>query len=361
MKRLTSMVLALVMIPAVLSGCSKADSKTPSTESAGDSAADKVKIAVVRNSATDDHAIQFVEGCRAEGEGLGYQVDMFLSNNEDARFQELVEQAIQGDYDGLVISHGKVDYSYDLLAPAVEKGIKVVTFDTLAEKDGKLLEGITSTAQNDYLLAELSLDQILKEVDSRPAKILKLWFGPGEPPLDRRNSVYAEYEERGDIETVQVVGPTDWHDVQGSVANSIAALLPKYPEGSIDAIWASWDDLAKGGYKALTEAGRTDIPIISIDVSNQDINFMRESPKLWRATAAADPNVIGRVCMRILGKKLKGEDTPEEYNFEPKLILAEQLKEDTSMDNLAQVIEGWNTSDAFDEPWMEELRKLNQK
>lgn len=351
-RKMYGFILTAAMMISSLAACHSAQPAQAEKQSAGSAA----KIAVIRNSATDDHAIQFVEGCRAEGESLGYQVDMFLSNNEDARFQELVDQAIQGDYDGLVISHGKADYSYDLLKPAVEKGIKLVLFDTLAEKDGAALEGVTSTAQNDFLLAELSLEHILKEVENRPVKILKLWFGPGEPPLDRRNSVYEKYEKDGLIETVQVVGPTDWHDVQGSVANSIAALLPKYPENSIDAVWASWDELAKGAYKSFSEAGRTDIPIISIDVSNQDINFMRESPEMWRATAAVDPNTIGRTCMRLMAKKLKGEETPSEYNFEPHLILSDQIQENTNMDNLADIVEGWNTSAAFHEPWMDEMR-----
>lgn len=356
-RQLCGFILTAAMAAGLLSACHASQPAQSNSQNPAASA----KIAVIRNSATDDHAIQFVEGCRAEGEALGYQVDMFLSNNEDARFQELVEQAIQGDYDGLVISHGKADYSYDLLKPAVEKGIKLVLFDTLAEKDGATLEGVTSTAQNDFLLAELSLEHILKEVENKPARILKLWFGPGEPPLDRRNSIYEKYEKEGLIETVQVVGPTDWHDVQGSVANSIAALLPKYTENSIDAVWASWDELAKGAFKSFSEADRTDIPIISIDVSNQDINFMRENPKMWRATAAVDPNTIGRTCLRLMAKKLNGEETPPEYSFEPHLILSDQIQENTNMDNLGEIVEGWNTSDAFNEPWMDELRAANKK
>ena len=137
-------------------------------------------------------------------------------------------------------------------------------------------------------------------------------------------------------------------------------MLPKYKEGSIDAVWASWDELAKGAYKALTEAGRTDIPIISVDVSNQDINFMRQKPDLWRASAAVDPNMIGRVCTRILAKKMKGEETPKTYEFDPKLINSKDLKKDTSMSNLGEVIEGWNVSDAFNEPWMDALRAENK-
>ena len=106
------------------------------------------------------------------------------------------------------------------------------------------------------MLAQLSLDEICNLIPNRPVRILKLWFGPGEPPLDRREEIYKQYEEEGKIQTLEVVGPTDWNDVIGSVANSISAMLPKYPVGTVDAVWASWDELAKGVYKACDEAGR---------------------------------------------------------------------------------------------------------
>ncbi len=125
----------------------------------------------------------------------------------------------------------------------------------------------------------------------------------------------------------------------------------------MDAIWGSWDEMAKGAYRALTEAGRKDIKLISIDVSNQDMNLMREADSVWLSTAAVDPKLIGIVNMRLLAKKFAGEETPADYNLEAKLIKKTDLKADTNMLSLKDVIEGWGKSDAFNEPWMDALRK----
>ncbi|HIP73037.1 MAG TPA: sugar ABC transporter substrate-binding protein, partial [Anaerolineae bacterium] len=76
-----------------------------------------LKIAVIRNLPSDDHTKQFLEGARTEGESFGFVVDTFIADNDDAKFQELVAQAITKGYDGLIISHGKQDYSYDMLKP----------------------------------------------------------------------------------------------------------------------------------------------------------------------------------------------------------------------------------------------------
>lgn len=353
-KRFLSVLTVGALLTSVLAGCGSSKPTSGAVGGTTDGNA-KGKIAVIRNLPSDDHTKQFLEGAKSEGEALGYQVDTFISNGDDAKFQELVAQQIQKGYDGLVISHGKAEYSTDMLKPAIDKGMKVVTFDT-AFKDNIIPEGITSTAQDDEALARLSLDEIVASASNKPAKVLKIWFGPGVPPLDSRDVVYKEYEQKGLIETVEFVGPSTLDDVQGEVSNRVGAVLPKYTPGTVDAMWGSWDEMAKGGYKALKEANRTDINLVSIDVSNQDINLMMEEGSVWSATAAVDPKLIGIVNMRILAKKIKGEETPETYNLEAHLIKKSNLNADTTMNTLGEVVKGWGQSDAFNEPWMDELR-----
>jgi len=234
------------------------------------------------------------------------------------------------------------------------------TIDTVIEKEGENLPEITTTFQDDFALAELSLAEIaaLSESDD-PVRVIKLWFGPGIPPLDRRETIYVTYEESGQIETLEVVGPTNFQDVQGDISTKIGALLAKYPEGEVDAIWGSWDEMAKGANTALKDAGRTDVALISIDVSNQDINLMREEGSIWYSTAAVDPALIGMVDMRLLAMQFAGEETPDNYDLEAKLVKASDLLPETNMLNLSDVIEGWGESDAFNQPWMDKLRAAN--
>lgn len=313
---------------------------------------DDVKIAVIRNLPSDDHTKQFLDGARKEGEAFGFKVDTFISDGDDAKFQDLVKQAIQKDYNGLIISHGKEAYSNDMIKPALEKGMEVVTFDTVVD-----LEGVTTTVQDDHQLAELSLNEIaaLSE-DGKPVRVIKLWLG-GIPPLDSREEIYKKFEQEGKIETLETIGPANMQNVQGDVSAGVSSILGKYPEGEVDAIWGSWDELAKGGFNAIKDNNRTDIKLISIDISNQDINLMNEEGSNWVSTAAVDPSLIGTMNMRLLAKKIAGEETPDHYELEPKLIKQENLKEGTNMSNLADVIDGWGVSDDFNEDWMVKLRE----
>lgn len=368
MKKIFGIILVAVFL---LSACAPAATPAaPADTDAGSAALEGVpagikeglKIAVIRNLPSDDHTKQFLDGARTEGESFGFVVDTFIADNDDVKFQELVAQAIQKGYDGLVISHGKADYSYDMLKPAVDKGMLVVTFDTVIEKDGMTLDTITTTFQDDFKLAELSLTEIAAlSTDGSPVRVIKLWFGPGVPPLDRRETIYKTFEEEGKIETLEVIGPSNFQDVQGDIAARVGAILAKYPEGTVDAVWGSWDEMAKGAYRALVEAGRTDIALISIDVSNQDMNLMREEGSIWLSTAAVDPRLIGIVNMRLLAKKFAGEETPANYDLEAKLIKQSDLKPETTMETLNEVIEGWGKSDAFNEAWMDTLRAFYKK
>jgi simple sugar transport system substrate-binding protein len=360
MKKTLFVFLALALI---LSACAQnPPTSAPASNAALQSVPDvftgkQLQVAVIRNLPSDDHTKQFLDGARSEGESFGFKVDTFIADNDDARFQELVAQAIAKGYDGLVISHGKKDYSYDMLKPAIDKGMRVVTFDTVIDKEGVNLPGITSTFQDDFKLAELSLNEIAAlSKNSEPVRIIKLWFGPGIPPLDRRETIYKQFEQQNKIQTLEVIGPSNFQDVQGDIAAKVGAILAKYPPGTIDAVWGSWDEMAKGAYRALRDANRTDVTLISIDISNQDMNLMREPGSFWTSTAAVDPRLIGIVNMRLLAMKFAGLETPSDYDLEALLVTQSQLKADTNMENLKDVVPGWGASDAFNQGWMDTLR-----
>ena len=323
-----------------------------------------VKVAVVRNLAAGDHTQQFLEGCKSEGEAMGFVVDTFVTDGDNAKCQETIAQVIQKDYDGIILSHGEAGYTYDSLKPAVEKGMKVVTFDSVPYEGGDptatILEGVTSTAQEDAKLAELSLTSLVDgfEESKQPLKVIRAWMGPGVPPLDRRQVIYDQFVKDGKIVEVELVGPVDASNARGGTQDALSAVLPKYPEGEVDAIWGSYDELAKGCLQALNDAGRTDIKIMSIGISKDDINLMLKIPDVWVSTADIDPKLIGIADMRLLAAKFAGEETPNEYNLDAQLVNTTDLNESINMTNIATVVDGWGQEEGvFDSyAWMAELK-----
>jgi simple sugar transport system substrate-binding protein len=355
-----------------------------------------IKTAIVRNLSISDHARQFLEACVSEGRSMGFTVDTFVTNGNNERCRNLMAKIALADYDGIILSQGSLEFTAAALQPVIEKGIKIVTFDALpynnGDPNGGILPGLTSTAQDDQRLAQISLDALIayangvhcvnpvtKKVNNsqdsvtslesqvnggaRPARVIRVWFGPGIPPLDARQKVYDEYVRLGKIEEAAVICPRDFVFAAEGARESLAAMLPRIPEGSVDAIWAPYDEFARGCMDALNTAGRKDIRLVSVDISNDDIKMMLDNAAVWLCTAAADPALAGLVNMRILAAKLAGEPTPDTYTFPVRLVETAQLTRMVNMSNITLAINGWE-SDAgiFDQySWMDELKAARGK
>ena len=321
---------------------------------------DGAKIKVIRKIGGDDHTVQFLAGAKAEGEALGFEVDTYTADGNTAKFHDAIEQAINEDYDGVIISHGDDAATVTEVQKLVDAGKSVVAFDSIS--DLSKVKGVTLTSQDDKALATLSLDKLIEE-QKGDAKIAYLWVD-GFPPMVRRNAVYEEkLKENPGIKEVERFGISS-ADTSVQTQNAVAAMLNKYPKGKLDAIFATWDAFAIGASRAIKEAGRNEVKIYGIDVSNADLQEIQTKGSSWTYTAAVDPKVIGAVDMRLLAKKLAGEETPQAYDLEASLISQKDLqgsKEAVNMTNLDSIIDGWGKSQAFEEDWMKILKEHYQK
>ncbi|MBD9661642.1 MULTISPECIES: sugar ABC transporter substrate-binding protein [Pantoea] len=347
MKKITLSLLAVSLLNA---SAAFADAAVPEVIANHEG---PVRIAIIRNLGSDDNTTQFVAGAIQQGRQLGFKVSTFLSNGDDARFQDFVNQAISQKYDGIILSHGKDPYSTALVQRIAAAGIKLSVFDTPVNTP---VEGVTVTAQNDASLAQESLGSLIKDFNGK-ANIVKLWVA-GFPAMDRRQVVYEKLlKENPGIHQLESIGAVS-SDVQGDTANKIGAILAKYPKGKIDAIWGSWDAFSQGAYKALQENGRSEIKLYSIDVSNQDLQLMHEKNSPWVQTVAVDPKTIGAVNMRLVANKIAGETTPATYEFKASSISQQQLNSQQGAVNVAslnKIIPGWGENNDFIAPWFATL------
>lgn len=373
-KFLLTMVLAFGLVLTLAACSSDADKENAASDDADKSSeevtldgvperfaeGEETKIMVVRKIGGDDHTAQFFAGVKQEGEALGFKVDTFTAGGDSAKFNDAVAQAIQQKYDGLIISHGDDEEVVKQVQEARDKGIEVVAFDSNPKLSE--IDGVTVTAQDDHALATLTLDQLIEDTNGK-ANIAYLWVD-GFPPMERRNEVYEEkLKENKDIKELDRFGVAS-ENTSVETQNAVAAMLNKYPKGEIDAIFATWDAFATGAVRAIEEAGRDEVAIYGIDVSNADLQLINEEGSSWKYTAAVDPKLIGSIDLRILAKKIAGEETPDSYNLEASLISQAELLEankEVNMENLAEIIDGWGKSDEFNEDWMQVLKDYYAK
>ena len=373
MKKLLALVLVLALAVS-LCACAKTqetkettakDAAPAATEGTAAAPAEKLplegkRIAYILNVVSTDIFQMAANAAKETASALGAECDVYFTDTDNVRFQDTVSTCANQGYDAMFLSHGNQETSFDLVTDLVGKGIQVVCFDTQfvdASGNKTSIPGATQMFQDDQGMAAMLLDYILglypEKVDAgEPVKILKIWRGPGISPFDRRQEAYLQYEEKGLIETIEVLAPSDPKNGESSMTDVMAATLPKYKPGEVDAIWCCYDAYGRGAYVALSEAGRTDIPMVSVDISNQDINYMLDGTNVWQACATVDFTTIGQQGIRILAMKLMGDTTEDVYNLTPSIVTYDKLTPDSNVTNLGETIEGYGVNDDHITDWM---------
>lgn len=316
------------------------------------------KIAVIRNMTSSDHTAQFFKGCTEEGEALGYTVDTFMSNGDDVKMQDLMEQALNQDYDIWIISHANEGYQYDFVSRAVEAGIKVVGFDC----GGDHVDGVTYTTQNDTDLTKISIDALIEKAiengAEEPVNILEVNTLGAIVPFDTRHAAIQEYVDEGKLNVVQLISPNLAGDVYSDVYNGVSTALTNNPDG-IDGVWTASTAFLDGICDALNASGREDIVATGIDISDTEIERLAVEPAYY-CCAAVDPYVIGELDVRLAVMKVLGEETPEEVQFSATGVFKDDVAKGDSMASLGGKIEGFGSSDEFNTDGIQKLRAENE-
>lgn len=364
MKRRMALALAL----AIVVGLSACGGRTGTA-----SPVEGKKIAYILNMPESEIFTLCAENCQDTARKLSMSCDVFYSGGDDAAFQERISACAADGYDGLFLSHGGEAYSYDFLSGLLVQypDLKLVTFDTqFKDTAGQVqtIDGVTQFFQDDADLAGSLLTYICDELypEKSTVNVLKVWVGGYIAAFDRREAGYQKFETDGRIRTVETIGPADYTDATASIYETAKTTLGKYGDGEIDAIWVAYDDYAQGCYQALKELGR-DIPMVSVDICDEDIQCMLEEDSPWKACACTDFKANGEQGVRILALELAneyekitvpGSASPASYIEMPaSLITRDVLKPDTTIENIYDVApESYGSvSNYVNSDWLEAL------
>jgi len=294
-------------------------------------------------------------------EKLGVDYDFFFCDGDFNKWQDTINTCAQAGYDGILVSHGNQDGSYEFLSQVHEKypDMSIVTFDTQFYSDGeyKKIEGVTQMFQQDSSLVTVLLDKMIADKEERgeegPVRLIKVWRGPNyNSPFDRREVGWKEYEDEGKIETVGEVQPLE--DSVDSANTVTAAYLQTVKREDVDGIIAYYDLYGQGVYNAIMENDNMNgnngeaLPMASVDIDNVDVTNMQTHPEIWTAAGTTDWTLNGEIAMRILFLEM-ADDYADIYNpadgskgvdvveVPGSAIEAEKLTPDSTVENLGEI------------------------
>ncbi|WP_271103164.1 substrate-binding domain-containing protein [Pseudomonas tohonis] len=276
-----------------------------------------VRIALVGYLFSGDFPEAYLRGVEKQSRALGVDLRLFDARQQAATQREQLEQAIDLGVDGIIVQLGLAETLKDTVDKAVAKGIKVVAFDVELGNPG-----VTQIEQDHHALAQLALDQALK--DNGNAFQAGYVFIGGFTPMERRDEIWRQVKAAnpGIVEKARfgTLNPP----IANSVADQASAVLRANP--GLQVIFAPFDEFAKGAKIAVDEAGLGEqVKIYSADISTADIQIMKEPGSAWAATAAVNPEVAGAISVRTLAQRIAGEETGPRVQVPATLITRQQL------------------------------------
>lgn len=301
MRKTLALLLSVLLAAVCLTGCSQRKS----------SPVEGKKVAYIMYMSSSSIFDLWVESFTKTAEALGMEADAFFCNDSDESLRSMIIRCAEDGYDGLLISHGGADYSWEFLTQVLAEypNLKIATFDTsFRDGNGKTqtIDGVVQLFQQDSGLAAVLVEEILAMYPEKErVNILQVQEENYIIAFDRRQIGYKLYESVGKIRTLEQIAPSDHLSPVSSMEEVTKATLEKYGEGEIDAIWCCYDAYAQGVYKALRKAG-SDIPMVSVDICDEDIAFMAEGLN-WKASATTNWTLNGEFACRVLALEMAGQ------------------------------------------------------
>jgi simple sugar transport system substrate-binding protein len=327
-----------------------ADSTTPGTAALAEVppqfADGSVNIALVAQLSAGDYFEQWRAGAEAQAEELGITLDFLGADGDNDRHALNLQQAIDNDADAIIVDHGFPETIQPVIGQAVEAGIPVVAFDV---DPGE--HEVVTLSQSDEEIAGTVLE-VLGEDTGGEGEVIYVYVS-GFAPLDRRDAVWQQFKQDnpGITEVAQIGVVSD--NTAAQVAEQAKAALQANPD--VTAIFAPYDEFAKGAVQAVQELGLEDqVRVYGADISNADIAVITAEGSPWVATSATDPSNVGAVAVRAAALLAAGEDVPQDIVVPPALITQQQLR-DGNIQNISELIEvvpELNTPDLVPIPWL---------
>ncbi len=348
-------MLLIVLVAALIAGCGAKTASNETNAAGGGAGADQAndlsgkKIALVMQFNTGTFSQQYIDGVTEQVKKFGGEVTVFASDNDLGKMASNLDAAVNQAFDGILIDHGQAGALEAGVKKALDAGIPVVAFDV-----DLAVPGVTVVQQADVKLAEMTLERLAQDAGGK-GTIVKVWVA-GFAPMERRQTAYQAFMEKyPDMKEIAAFGNAN--NPALDTQSQMEAILKQYPnKGDITAVWAAWDEFAKGATRAIQQAGRTEIKVYGIDMSDEDLQMIQDPNSPWVASAAVDPKDIGRVHARYLYQKLHGDETPDTVVLEPVFVHREDLPEQQiSTTELSQYVEGWGSSEQGLTDWMKEL------
>ncbi len=271
-------------------------------------------VAIVPPGMTSPFHVSISEGARAEGDALGWRVDVQATASESDIVGQvnLIQQFLEMGVQAISINSLQAEAIVPVVKTANQKGVAVFIHNSLTPlPDGDVTAYIGYDQWNGAAkLGEYTCDLLAQKNNTTPEQATGKVFiltGIEGFHVHRRTQGYLAGLAR--CPNVQVVGEqsAEWDRERG--ANVATAALQRTP--NIDVFYSNSDEMGIGAALAAEQLGlvvNRDFFALSIDGNKPTLDLIREGR--YTATLGVDPARMGQTIIDAMNSVIGGESVP---------------------------------------------------
>lgn len=290
------LLIAVVMTPVWASGSQEAED-------------DSITVAVVTPYMANATTAEVIGHFETEAEARGWEVRVSDTAGDFGLLVSRIQDAVSQGVDAIVLGMGDPAQMTAGLQRAEEAGIPVFGLDAgLAE--GVLLNVTSDNNDLGRLAAEMLIDAI-----GGSGNVVMFTHDPHPGVRARGAGARERFAESSGIEIVrevhiEVPGPVDF------ARSTTADILTSMGEGTIDGIWAGWDEPAYGAVQAIQRAGRDELRVVGVDgtdFARQEI----DNGDIFVATVVQDFEGMAAQLATLIDDYFAGNEPTQEVYLVP--------------------------------------------
>ena len=301
-------ILSMTVACAILSasGCSKA----PQSEA-------KKKIAVVVSTLNNPWFVVLKEAARAKAEELGYDVDVFDSQNSPATEASHFDTIIDGKYAAVLFNSTDAEGSIASVKRAKDAGIPTFCMDReISATDVAVSQILSDNFTGCVALGEYFVQKLGEK--GTYVELLGL-LGDNNTPnrSDGFHSVVDNYPE------LKMVAQQTADFDRTRAMEVMESILQAHPD--IDAVFCGNDAMAMGAYRALATAGKAeDVMVFGFDGAKDVVDAIRAGAIV--ATGMQFPKTMAQMAAEYADQYIKGKrDFPQKVPVAVELVTQENI------------------------------------
>lgn len=263
-------------------GCT---SNVSSIESSTGTAGEPKKIAVIISTLNNPWFVVLGETARDHAVELGYEANMFDSQNDTAKEAEHFDNVIAAGYSAILFNPTDADGSIANVKRAKDNGIPVFCID----REINSIDAATAQLLSDNYSGCVELGKYFVELLGEKGKYVELLGLVGDNNTWNRSKGFHSVVDR--YEGLEMVAQQSANFDRNKALEVMESILQSHDD--LNAVFCGNDAMAMGAYQALLAAGKTDqVKVFGYDGSEDVVKSISEGK--IAATVMQYPKVMAR-------------------------------------------------------------------